>query len=121
MATILIVDDEPTLHELYGEILAFSGHEIAANAYSCDEAVEIFKEMHDPPEVVIMDHRMPNKDGVETTKELLKLNPNTKILFASADTAAKDDAMNSGACSFLSKPFAVSDLLAGVEEVVTGC
>jgi len=121
MATILIVDDEPTLHELYGEILAFSGHEITANAYSCDEAVEIFKGMHDPPEVVIMDHRMPNKDGVETTKELLKINPSTKILFASADTAARNDALNSGACSFLSKPFAVSDLLAGVEEVVTGC
>ncbi len=60
---------------------------------------------------------MPNKNGVETTKELLKINPNVKILFASADSAIRNDALNSGACSFLSKPFAVSDLLAGVEEM----
>jgi len=121
MAKILIVDDEPTLHELYSEILEFSGHEITANAYNCDEAVEIFKGMDNPPEVIIMDHRMPNKNGVETTKEILKINPNIKIIFASADTAVRDDALKSGACSFLSKPFAVSDLLAGVEEMVAGC
>ncbi len=117
MAKIFIVDDEPMIHELYGEILEFSGHEIVANAYNGDEAVEIFKGMGDHPEIIIMDHRMPNKNGVETTKELLKINPNAKILFASADSAIRNDALNSGACSFLSKPFAVSDLLAGVEEM----
>jgi two-component system chemotaxis response regulator CheY len=117
MAKIFIVDDEPMIHELYGEILEFSGHEIVANAYNGDEAVEIFKGMGDHPGIIIMDHRMPNKNGVETTKELLKINPNVKILFASADSAIRNDALNSGACSFLSKPFAVSDLLAGVEEM----
>ena len=117
MATIFIVDDEPMLHELYDAILGCSGHEITANAYNGDEAVEIFKEMDEPPEVVIMDHRMPNKDGVETTKEILKINPNIKIIFASADTSVKAAALKSGARSFLSKPFAVSDLLAEIEEM----
>jgi len=121
VATVFIVDDEPMLHELYGAILEMDGHEIVANAYNGDEAVEIWSRMDDPPEVIIMDHRMPNKDGVETTKEILKINPNTKIIFASADTTVRNDALNSGACSFLSKPFAVSDLLAGIEEMVAGC
>ncbi len=121
MTTIFIVDDEPMLHELYGAILETGGHEIVANAYNGDEAVEIFKGMGDPPAVIIMDHRMPNKNGVETTKEILKINPNIKIIFASADTAVRNDALNSGACSFLSKPFAMSDLLAGIEEVVAEC
>ena len=121
MARIFIVDDEPMLHELYGEILGCSGHEITANAYNGDEAVEMFKEMDEPPEVVIMDHRMPNKDGVETMKEILKIDPNAKIIFASADTAVRNDALDSGARSFLSKPFAMSDLLAGVEEMVAEC
>ncbi|RJS73219.1 response regulator, partial [ANME-2 cluster archaeon] len=49
MATIFIVDDEPTLHELYGDILEIGGHEIVANAYDGDEAVEIFKRMSEPP------------------------------------------------------------------------
>jgi two-component system chemotaxis response regulator CheY len=121
MATIFIVDDEPMLHELYGEILVVGGHEIVANAYNGDEAVEIFKGMDDPPEIIIMDHRMPNKDGVETTKEILKINPNTKIIFASADAAVRNDALKSGARSFLSKPFAMTDLLAGIEEMVAEC
>jgi len=118
MATIFIVDDEPTLHELYGDILEIGGHEIVANAYDGDEAVEIFKRMSEPPEVVIMDHRMPGKDGIETTKEILEINPDIKILFASADAAIKNDALESGACDFLSKPFAIGDLLAEIEEML---
>ena len=121
MATIFIVDDEPMLHELYGEILEMNGHEIVANAYNGNEAVKIFNGMADPPEVVIMDHRMPNKDGVETTKEILKINPNIKIIFASADTTVRDAALKSGACSFFPKPFAMAALLAGIEEVVAEC
>jgi len=117
MTTIFIVDDEPMLHELYGAILEFDGHEIVANAYNGDEAVEMFKEMDEPPEVVIMDHRMPDKDGVETTKEILKINSDIKIIFASAVTSVRDAALKSGARSFLSKPFAMADLLAGIKEV----
>ncbi|MEA1945475.1 MAG: response regulator [Euryarchaeota archaeon] len=117
MATIFIVDDEPMLHELYGDVLKISGHEIVANAYDGDEAVEIFKKMNEPPEVVIMDHRMPGKNGIETTKEILEINPDIKILFASADAAIKNDALASGACDFLSKPFAIGDLLAEIEEM----
>lgn len=94
------------------------GHEIVANAYNGDEAVEIFKEMDEPPEVVIMDHRIPDKDGVETTKDILKINSDIKIIFASADTSVGDAALASGARAFLSKPFAMADLLAGIKEMV---
>ena len=121
MARIFIVDDEPMLHELYDAILESNGHEIVANAYNGDEAVEIFRGMAEPPEIIIMDHRMPNKDGVETTKEILKINLNTKILFASADTAVRDAALASGVRSFLSKPFAMADLLTKIEEMAAEC
>ncbi len=121
MATIFIVDDEPMLHELYGAILGMGGYEIVANAYNGDETVEIWSRMDNPPAIIIMDHRMPNKDGVETTKEILKINPNAKIIFASADTAVRSAALNAGACSFLSKPFAMPDLLAGIEEILAEC
>ncbi len=118
MATIFIVDDEPMLHELYGQILAMSGHEIVADAYDGDEAIEMFKMMNEPPAAVIMDHRMPGKDGIETTREMLKINPGLKIIFASADAAIRGDALASGACDFLSKPFPIYDLLAEVEKML---
>ena len=118
MAAIFIVDDEPMLHELYEDILGMDGHDIVANAYDGDEAVEILKTMDEPPDIVIMDHRMPSKDGIETTKELLEISPDIKIIFASADGAVKDDALAAGACDFLAKPFPVSDLLLEIEELM---
>ncbi|RJS70139.1 DNA-binding response regulator, partial [ANME-2 cluster archaeon] len=48
-----------------------------------------------------------------------EINPDIKILFASADAAIKNDALESGACNFLSKPFAIVDLLAEIEEMLT--
>ena len=118
MATILIVDDEPALHELYSEILEMNGHEIVANAYDGDEAVKMFKSMDTPPEIVIMDHRMPNKNGIKATKEILEINSDAKIIFASADDAVKSSALESGAYRFMLKPFNVKNLLAEIEEMI---
>ncbi|HIE32368.1 MAG TPA: response regulator [Methanosarcinales archaeon] len=118
MATIFIVDDEPALHELYGEFLEMRGHKIVANAYDGDEAVEMFKSMDTPPEIVIMDHRMPNKNGIKATREILEINSNTKIILASADDAVKSSALKSGACRFMLKPFDVENLLAEIKEMI---
>ncbi|MCK4458829.1 MAG: response regulator [Methanosarcinales archaeon] len=118
MARIFIVDDEPSLHELYSTFLAMNGHEIVADAYDGNEAVKMFGSMDPPPEIVIMDHRMPNKNGIEATKELRGINSNVKIILASADDIVKDSALEAGACRFMLKPFNVMDLLAEIEEMV---
>ena len=118
MATIFIVDDEPALHELYSAFLEMGGHEIVAEAYDGNEAVKIFGSMDTPPEIVIMDHRMPNKNGIEATKELLGINSNVKIILASADDMVKDSALEAGACRFMLKPFNVMDLLAEIGVMV---
>jgi len=118
MATIFIVDDEPALHELYGVFLEMNGHKIVADAYDGNEAVKIFGSMDTPPEIVIMDHRMPNKNGIEATKELLGINSDVKIILASADDMVKDSALKAGACRFMLKPFNVMDLLAEIRVMV---
>lgn len=118
MATIFIVDDEPALHELYSAFLEMGGHEIVAEAYDGNEAVKIFGSMDTPPEIVIMDHRMPNKNGIEATKELLGINSNVQIILASADDMVKDSALEAGACRFMLKPFNVMDLLAEIGVMV---
>ena len=48
-----------------------------------------------------MDHRMPSKDGIEVTEEILSINPNTKIIFVSADYSIRDKALEVGAIDFL--------------------
>ncbi|RZN35680.1 MAG: response regulator [Methanosarcinales archaeon] len=118
MTTILIADDEPALHELYSAFLTMNGHNIVANAYDGNEAVKIFGSMNTPPEIVIMDHRMPNKNGIEATKELREINSDVKIILASADDLIKDSALEAGACRFMLKPFNVMDLLTETEALI---
>jgi DNA-binding NtrC family response regulator len=105
MATFFIVDDEPILHELYHDILKMKGHEICGEAYSGSECIEKLFNSRPDPEYVIMDHRMPIKNGLEVMKYLLRVKPQLKIIFVSADSTIKKKAIDAGAIMFLKKPF----------------
>ncbi|MFW9865267.1 MAG: response regulator [Candidatus Thorarchaeota archaeon] len=111
-----MVDDDINIVMLFEKILVFEGHEVIGKAYNGEEALNKFKNLHDNPDIVIMDHRMPIKDGVETTKEMLNLKSNTKIIFASADYKVKDIAKEVGAVDFLEKPFDFSTLFDMIEK-----
>ncbi len=52
-----------------------------------------------------MDHRMPIKNGIDTTKKILEMDKNSKIIFTSADNSIKDEALSLGAVAFIKKPF----------------
>ena len=86
------------------------GHEIIAKAFNGEEALEIYKGFKNYPDIILMDHRMPSKDGVEVTEEILSINPNSKIIFVSADYTIRDKALEVGAIDFLEKPIAFNTL-----------
>jgi len=69
------------------------------------------------PVIVLMDQRMPVKDGVTATQEILKHDPHARILFGSADLKVKGDAMKAGAKDFLLKPFRIDSLLTAIDEL----
>jgi two-component system chemotaxis response regulator CheY len=70
-----------------------------------------------PAQVIIMDHRMPTKNGVEATREILAEKPRTKVIFVSADEAVEKEARETGAARFLKKPISLKDLIKNIEEV----
>ncbi len=70
-----------------------------------------------PAQIIIMDHRMPTKNGVEATKEILAEYPDTGIIFVSADEAVEKEARESGAKRFLKKPISLKDLISNIEQV----
>ncbi len=113
---IFVVDDEPTLHEVYRDMFEFAGHCVIADAYNGVEAVDLFTKMGTKPDIIIMDHRMPRKDGIEATREILRLDPGARIIFASADVSVREEALSVGAIGFKSKPFDINDILADVEN-----
>ena len=89
------------------------------DAFDGAEAVEKFSAFDIKPEVIILDHRMPNKDGMQTMKEILELDSGAKIVFISADANVREQAMNNGAASFGLKPVTIRHMLDLVESAVS--
>lgn len=113
---ILVVDDDPEIVELYTEVLTIEGDFVAGVASDGEEAVRVYKELKPPPDLVLMDHRMPRKDGLEATAEIMAHDPDARIIFASADESAIHEALRTGAMSFKKKPFSVDELLSNVNK-----
>jgi len=118
VATIFIVEDDPCLQTLYGLMLEGPEFKIVGLANDGEEAVEMFKRFTEKPQIIIMDHRMPKKNGLDATREILAFSKNTKIIFASADASIKDTACSSGAIDFLKKPFNRAILTKAIEDAL---
>jgi DNA-binding NarL/FixJ family response regulator len=109
---VFIVEDDRMVIETYREILKLYGLEVVGWSYSGEDAVKRYPDLTPRPDVVIMDHRLPIMDGIEATKEILKLDRNAKVLFVSADYTAKGPALERGACGFIRKPFDLKEFVA---------
>jgi CheY-like chemotaxis protein len=109
-----IVEDEKDLARMYEMILAKMGVPVSFVATSGDEAIAMFKECSPKPRVVLMDNRLPSMSGVEVTKTILSLKPDTHIIFLSADSGAREEATRAGAALFISKPARISDIVSAI-------
>lgn len=115
---IFVVDDEPSMIQLCTIILQREGLTVVGSALDGVDAVIGFKALKIPPDMVLLDHRMPRKNGLETMSELLLIEPGLKILFISADTSITSLALEGGAAGFLAKPFSVSQLTTTVKRIL---
>jgi two-component system chemotaxis response regulator CheY len=75
------------------------------------EAINKYKSLLEKPDVIIMDHRMPVMNGIDAMVEILRINKNSKIIFASADASAKEQAISMGATAFLNKPLDIQEFI----------
>ena len=78
----------------------------------------MYKSFIEKPDIILMDHRMPIKNGIEVVKEILQIDSNSKIIFASADSTIKSEALSIGAVSFLEKPFSMNTLINEIKKVI---
>lgn len=99
-------------------MLKTQGFKIIGKAGNGFEAIKIFKSLLNKPDIVLMDHRMPIKNGIDTTLEITRLNSNTKIIFISADNSVKKQALSIGANSFIEKPFSINKLSNEIKKVI---
>ena len=117
---ILIVDDEIFFRKVLRDVLDTIGFTVVAEAADGDEAVQQFCTHR--PHIVIMDIYMPDKNGIDATKEMIAHDANARVLIASAsdfdcDTQA---ALDAGAKAILKKPFVSKEVYETVKKVLTG-
>ena len=117
--TILLVDDEELVRDLGARILGKAGYQVLT-ATNGREALDLFEKEGTQISLVILDLIMPEMGGKECLKELLKIDPQAKVLIASgfsADASTKES-VEMGARGFVSKPFRMKELLRQVRKVL---
>jgi len=111
---ILIIDDEIDILTLFKDFMEVFGHKVEI-AIDGQSGLEKFRNSNF--DLVVMDYRMHGKDGIQTSKDILNIDKNAKILFVSADSSIKNKAIDMGAVGFLLKPFDIDVLIREIERV----
>ncbi|MHA2297204.1 MAG: response regulator [Candidatus Hodarchaeales archaeon] len=119
MTNIFIVDDDENIVFLFEELLKMKGHKVIAKAFNGEQAVKIYSSLRISPDIILMDHRMPKKNGLTAAKEILGINPDCKIIFISADHSIKNQALKIGAIFFMEKPIKFPELLMIINQAIS--
>jgi DNA-binding NtrC family response regulator len=116
-ARVLVVDDEKLIRWSVAERLQRDGYEVLS-AESGEQALEIVAAT--PPDLMLLDVRLPGIDGVQTLEKALSIHPDLAVLMMSAHSTVDIavDAMKHGAVDFLVKPFPFQALDAAVERAI---
>jgi two-component system response regulator HydG len=115
--TILVVDDEPSQRELLGGFVGTLGFR-TQQAASGEEALDRIR--RDPPDMVLLDVRMPGMSGIEALSQIRKLAADLPVLLitAHADVRQAVEAVKSGADDYLAKPVDLDELAAAVSDAI---
>jgi len=114
---VLIAEDEALIRLDLSEMLAEEGFEVVGQAVDGEQAVTMATELR--PDLVIMDVKMPKKDGIDAAAEIVgeQIAP-VVILTAFSQRELIERARDAGAMAYLVKPFSKSDLLPAIELAV---
>lgn len=109
MRTILVVDDEPPILESLDMFLSEKGYRVITAATGADGEAR-FRQHH--PEVVMLDIRLPDKNGLDVLKEILESPSPPKVIMMTAfqDMETTIEAMKRGAYEYLNKPLDVGEI-----------
>jgi CheY-like chemotaxis protein len=143
---ILIAEDDTSIAEAYKDALETRNHEIIVTengeeclkkyqteALNMQQSVPLAEEQNQkncgsdrrqsnttvPFDIVILDYKMPKKDGLQVAKEIFELNPKQRVIFASAyvqDTLVDSVKHLKRVVELMQKPFGLQQLIDTVED-----
>ena len=115
---VLIAEDEALIRLDLAEMLREEGYDVVGEAGDGQEAVELAERLR--PDLVIMDVKMPRRDGIDAAAEIAqkRIAP-IVVLTAFSQRELVERARDAGAMAYLVKPFSITDLIPAIELAVS--
>ena len=112
IATILVIDDETAVREAITQVLHLLDEQVLSAA-SGEQGIDLFRQHQDEIKIVILDLSMPGLNGLETSKEIRKINPDVTIILSSGYSVedVTTHYRTLGFAGFLQKPYTIESLL----------
>ena len=111
--TIAVVDDDPAILKLAATVLRIQGYRVLEGGCGA-EALDVAERHDKPVDLLLTDIDMPGMDGVSLSREVRERWPETKVVFMSGGATAD----SVGGEPFLSKPFALRELVGLVDDTL---
>ena len=121
MKNIVIIEDNEPLNAIFKEnINSTENYKVVGSYLTAENALEFLKS--DKPDIVLMDIELPGMDGIQCTKEIKKIMPNTSIIMVTVYENSKTvfDALCAGASGYLTKSATSKRLIAALDEISNG-
>ena len=117
---VLLADDHQLLVEGLGNLLAANQIEVVGVARDGLEAVKLARSLH--PDLILMDLRMPNCDGITATRLIKAEQPDAKIVILTTSSEDQDlfESIKSGAIGYLLKSIGGKDLIEAINGLEQG-
>jgi DNA-binding NtrC family response regulator len=112
---IHIIDDEPIIHEVLGDLLTTEGYEVESS-FCGEDALE--KYTPDTYDLILLDLLMPGMNGIEVLSKIKKIDPQAVIIIITAYASVESaiSAMKKGAFDYIQKPFKHDELLLTIKR-----
>lgn len=116
--TAIVIDDDKEINLLLAEILTISGYEVSGAGFNGDDAVSLYKKFK--PTVVLLDVRMPKKNGFDALEEIKQFDPLAIVVMVTgeAESQAYDRLQSLGASAIVYKPFDVDRLVKVIDKAI---
>ena len=110
----MIADDSEVVRGTLRDMVEAGKHQVIAEAVDGLDVLEKFNSTK--PDVLLLDIAMPKKDGMEILIEIMKSNPEAKVIMITAhsDMELIENCVKAGALAYISKPFDTDDILQSI-------